>query len=102
MSCSPFILILNLLLMNDHHQEEQRPPRPFWRMPFRKLAMRYFPKVLPQVANRYLRRILNSDPLMLRDLEQSGYRPYQHYLSAEQCGYIEYYLGSPEEFIEYY
>ncbi|MBF1378982.1 MAG: hypothetical protein HXN24_03050, partial [Porphyromonas sp.] len=56
--------------MNDHHQEEQRPPRPFWRMPFRKLAMRYFPKVLPQVANRYLRRILNSDPLMLRDLEQ--------------------------------
>ena len=68
--------------MNEHHQEEQQPPRPFWRMPFRKLAMRYFPKVLPQVANRYLRRILNSDPLMLRDLEQSGYRPYQQ---LSQC-----------------
>ena len=102
MSCSPFILILILLLMNEHHQEEQQPPRPFWRMPFRKLAMRYFPKVLPQVANRYLRRILNSDPLMLRDLEQFGYHSYQRYLSAEQCNCIEYYLGSPEEFIEYY
>lgn len=40
----------------------------------RVLAMEYFPDVSARTAVQRLRRWINSDPSMLRELRESGYR----------------------------
>lgn len=66
---------------------------------FREVAVCYFPKVLPEVASRKLRRLIRGDRLIYKDLYQRGYRHRNRHLTFTQILLLEYHLGSPEEFI---
>lgn len=82
----------------NHNLTPHRLP---YQMSFRELAMCYYPNVIPEVASRKLRRLIRDDPMMIGDLLKLGYRPHQHFLTASQRNSIEFYLGTPEEFLEY-
>lgn len=71
------------------------------RMPFRAVATRYFPDVIPEVASRKLKRLIKDDGLMLHDLMAEGYQPTQRHLRREHIALLIVFLGTPEEFQQY-
>ncbi|MDY5858301.1 MAG: DUF4248 domain-containing protein [Porphyromonas sp.] len=67
---------------------------------FRSVAMRYYPHLKPETASRYFRRLINSDPMLLRGLMLRCYRPRQRSLTPRQIEYLIEELGEPKEFYE--
>ena len=59
----------------------------------RELAQRYFPDSKGRLAVARLRRWIEGDPQMLRDLLEVGYRPHVHSLSEAVVEVLDRYLG---------
>lgn len=68
---------------------------------FRAIARMYYPHVAPETASRYLRRLVESDPLIMQEFLRSGYRLRQRKLTPRQVRCLVEVLGTPSEFIEY-
>lgn len=87
-----------------HHQQDLGRTKKMFRQcmqTFREIAVRYYPRVIPEVASRKLRRLIKEDPYMLRDLERLGFRKEQRHITAQQYESLVFHLGTPEEFITY-
>lgn len=59
----------------------------------RQLAMEYFPGVSARAAVQRLRRWINSDPAMLRELRARGYRGRERRFSVGQLTVFRKYMG---------
>lgn len=64
----------------------------------KELACMYFPDKSVERACRLFRSTIQEDPLLLKQLEEHGFRPRKRILVPRAVQAIVQYLGSPQEF----